>query len=103
MRRVHVLLQPVAHTLCRYAHAAPDAHGLIGGFPHGKGGKQTVLQGRHFEFAACFLEQRDVDLMQPSDKKSRSLRQRPRAVFGLDATFFCLPQRTLPALKSGSR
>jgi hypothetical protein len=47
--------------------------GLIGRFPHRKRGKQAVLQRRDLEFAARFLEQRDMDLMQPPDQKSRSL------------------------------
>jgi hypothetical protein len=47
--------------------------GLIGGFPHRKRGKQAVLQRCDLEFAARFLEQRDVDLMQPPDQKSRPL------------------------------
>lgn len=47
--------------------------GLIGSFPGRKRGKQAVLQRRDLEFAACFLEQRYMDLMQPPDQKSRPL------------------------------
>ena len=47
--------------------------GLIGGFPHRKRGKQAVLQRRDLEFAARFLEQRDMDLMQSPDQKARPL------------------------------
>lgn len=47
--------------------------GLIGGFAHRKRRKQAVLQRRHLELAAGFLEQRDVNLMQAPDQKSRPL------------------------------
>jgi len=47
--------------------------GLISGFPRRKRRKQAILKWRDLEFAACFLEQGDMDLMQPADQKSRSL------------------------------
>ena len=47
--------------------------GLIGGFPRSKRREQAVLQRRDLEFAARFLEQRDMDLVQPPDQKSRPL------------------------------
>ena len=47
--------------------------GLIGGFPHGERGKQAVLQRGHLELTACFLEQGDMNLMQPPDQESWSL------------------------------
>lgn len=47
--------------------------GLIGGYPHRKRRKQAVLQRCDLELAARFLEQGDMDLMQPPDQKSRSL------------------------------
>ena len=47
--------------------------GLIGGFSHRERRKQAVLQWGDLELAACFLKQRDMDLMQPPDQKSRPL------------------------------
>jgi len=46
--------------------------GLIGGFSYRKRREQAVLQRRHLEFSAGFLEKRDVNLMQPPDQKARS-------------------------------
>jgi len=46
--------------------------GLIGGFSYRERRKQAVLQRRHLEFSARFLEQRDVNLMQPPDQKAWS-------------------------------
>ena len=53
------------------------------------------MQWGHFERAARFLEQRDMDLVQPPDQKSRSLGQRPRLVDGLVAARLGLWQRSL--------
>ena len=47
--------------------------GLIGGSADGERRKQAVLQRRHLEFAACLLEECDVDLVDSPDQKSRPL------------------------------
>jgi hypothetical protein len=46
--------------------------GLIGGFPDRECRKQAVLQRRDLEPAAGFLEQRNVDLVQPADQEPRT-------------------------------
>jgi hypothetical protein len=52
---------------------------LIGGSMFREGGKKAVLQRRDLEGRAFFLEQGDVDLMQPPDQVTRPLLERPRA------------------------
>jgi hypothetical protein len=54
--------------------------GLIGGSTHRQRRKQAVLQRRYGKRRAFFLEQRDVNLMQAPDQKSRPLLERPGIV-----------------------
>ena len=60
---------------------------LISGSTPGQSGKQTILERGDLEGSAFLLEERDVDLMQPPDQKSRPLPQRP----GIAALVHCVP------------
>jgi hypothetical protein len=59
---------------------------LISSSTPGQSGKQTILQRGDLEGSAFLLEERDMDLMQPPDQKSRPLPQRP----GIAALVHCV-------------
>jgi hypothetical protein len=61
--------------------------GLVGGFAPGERGKKTILQRGDIEGSAFLLKQRDMDLMQSPDQKSRPLPERP----GITAFVHCFP------------
>ncbi|VIO80464.1 hypothetical protein CI41S_73040 [Bradyrhizobium ivorense] len=65
---------------------------LIGGSALRERGEEAVLQRRDLERCTPFLEQGDVDLMQPPDQVTRPLLERPQA-FGLSASC-CHPVRS---------
>lgn len=50
---------------------------LVGGSALRQGGEKAILQRRNLKSSAALVEQRDVDLVQPPDQKSRPLVQRP--------------------------
>ena len=54
--------------------------GLVGGSAPGQSGKKAVLQRGDIKGGAFLLEQRDVNLMKPSDQESRPLPERPGIV-----------------------
>jgi hypothetical protein len=52
---------------------------LIGGSTSGQRGQKAVLQRRKVKGGSFLLKQRNMDLMQPPDQKSRPFLQRPGA------------------------
>src|ERR1700675_4122935 len=50
---------------------------LVGGSALRQGGEKAILQRRDLKTSAALVEQRDVNLVQPPDQKSRPLVERP--------------------------
>jgi hypothetical protein len=72
-------LQPLKGACCRCAieRDIVGQRGLVGGSALRQGGEKAVLQRRNLKRSAALLEQRDVNLVQPPDQKSRPLVERP--------------------------